>query len=103
MKNKNVNNKRITTFEQHLEKQYGRIGSKRRTVFEIKAKAFEIGEIIKEERRRAKITQEQLAKIIGTKKSYISRVESGKSDIQLSTLYKIFEEGLGKKVKLSII
>lgn len=38
----------------------------------------------------------------GTKKSYISRLENGKIDIQISTLFKIFEEGLGKKLGLTI-
>lgn len=38
----------------------------------------------------------------GTKKSYISRVENGKCDIQLSTLYRIFEVGLGKQISLHI-
>jgi transcriptional regulator with XRE-family HTH domain len=43
----------------------------------------------------------QLGKV-GTKKSYISRLENGKCDIQLSTLYRIFEFGLGKRVNLTI-
>ena len=46
------NNKNITTFEEHLEKRYGKIGSKSRTDFDIKAKAFAIGEIIKDERKQ---------------------------------------------------
>jgi predicted transcriptional regulator len=46
------------------------------------------------------MTQKQLAEKVGTKKSYISRLENGKCDIQLSTLYKIFESGLGKKVNI---
>ena len=46
------------------------------------------------------MTQEQLAEKVGTKKSYISRLENGKCDIQVSTLYKIFETGLGRKVSL---
>jgi transcriptional regulator with XRE-family HTH domain len=50
----------------------------------------------------AKITQEQLASKIGTKKSYISRLENGKCDIQLSTLYRIFQTGLGKTVSVHI-
>lgn len=94
--------KSITTFDEHLENQYGPIGSERRTEFEIKAKAFAIGEIIKEERHRAKMTQEQLAQKTGTKKSFISRIENGHSDIQLSTLYKILETGLGRKILLTI-
>jgi HTH-type transcriptional regulator/antitoxin HipB len=58
--------------------------------------------LIREERRLAKMTQEQLADRIGAKKSFISRIENGKSDIQLSTLYRLLEFGLGKKVELTV-
>jgi ribosome-binding protein aMBF1 (putative translation factor) len=94
--------KTITTFEEHLEERYGKIGSKTRTNFDIKAKAFAIGEIIKDERKQSNMTQEELAKRTGTRKSFISRIENGHSDIQLSTLYKLIEQGLGKKINLSI-
>ncbi|PKP38477.1 MAG: transcriptional regulator [Bacteroidetes bacterium HGW-Bacteroidetes-14] len=95
-------NNSITTLSQHLDKEYGKIGTKSRTDFEIKAKAFAIGVIIKEERKLAKLTQEQLAQKIGAKKSFISRIENGHSDIQLSTLYKLIEFGLGRKINLTI-
>jgi len=94
--------KDITTFEDYLDETYGKTGTKTRTDFEIKAKAFAIGEIIKEERKMAKMTQEELAKRTGTRKSFISRIENGHSDIQLSTLYRLIEQGLGKKINLSI-
>lgn len=68
MATKKVKNKNITTFDEHLDKQYGKVGTAKRTEFEIKAKAFAIGEIIKEERRLASMTQEQLAEKTGTKK-----------------------------------
>lgn len=93
---------KLTSFEEHLTKRYGKRGSSKRTEFEIKAKAFLIGEVIKEERRIAKLTQEQLAEKIGAKKSFISRIENGQSDIQLSTLYRLLEFGLGKKVELIV-
>ena len=102
MATKNLKDKRITTFDEHLDSRYGRIGTAKRTDFEIKAKAFAIGEIIKEERRRALMTQEQLAEKTGTKKSFISRIENGHSDIQLSTLYRLLEYGLGRKISLTI-
>ena len=92
--------KNITTFSEHLDKRYGKPNSEERVAFELKAKAFAIGELIKEERKQANMTQEQLAEKVGTKKSYISRLENGKCDIQLSTLYRIFEFGLGKRVNL---
>ena len=91
-----------TTFDEHLDECYGKIGTKKRTDFEIKAKAFAIGEVLKEERRLAAMTQEQLAEKTGTRKSFISRIENGHSDIQLSTLYRIFEQGLGKPIRLMI-
>ena len=94
--------KNITTWEEHLEKRYGKIGTKTRTDFDIKAKAFAIGAVIKDERKLAKMTQEQLAQKTGTRKSFISRIENGHSDIQLSTLYKLIEQGLGKRIEFSI-
>ncbi|MBS1776213.1 MAG: helix-turn-helix transcriptional regulator [Bacteroidetes bacterium] len=97
-----MKNKNIKTFSQHLDKRYGKIGSEKRTEFEIKAKSFAIGELIKEERKLAQLTQEQLAEKIGAKKSFISRIENGHSDIQLSTLYKLIEFGLGRRINLTI-
>ena len=94
--------KAVTTLDEHLTKRYGKIGTEERTEFEIKAKAFLIGEVIKDQRQTAKLTQEQLAEKIGAKKSFISRIENGKSDIQLSTLYRLLEFGLGKKVELTV-
>jgi len=96
------NSRSITTFEEHLEKRYGQIGEEQRMVFEAKAKAFAIGELIREERKLLKFTEEQLVVKTSTKKSVISRIENEKSDIQLSTLYRILELGLGKKVSLTI-
>ncbi|MBO5632832.1 MAG: helix-turn-helix transcriptional regulator, partial [Aeriscardovia sp.] len=55
-----------------------------------------------EERLRAGLTQEQLASRIGTKKAYISRVENGHTDVQVSTLFKIFE-GLGRRISINIL
>jgi len=93
-----MENKNLKSFDQHLDERYGKTGSMQRTDFEIKAKAFAIGELIKEERLLAHLTQEQLAEKTGTKKSFISRIENGHSDIQLSTLYKLLEVGLGRKI-----
>ena len=102
MKTKNQNIKNITTFDEHLDGRYGKIGTIKRTNFEIKAKAFAIGEVIKEERLLSSMTQEQLADKTGTKKSFISRIENGHSDIQLSTLYRLLEFGLGRRISLTI-
>ena len=89
------------TFEDLLELQY-RDGTPERRAFEKKAQLHLIGEMLRDARREAGITQEALAERIGTKKTYISRIENGKADIQISSLYRIFEEGLGKRVILYV-
>jgi len=95
-------NKHLTSFDDFLDEQYGKIGTPKRTEFEISAETFAIGEIIKEERRLSKLTQAELAEKTGTKKSYISRIENGHSDIQLSTLHKLISLGFGKRMMLSV-
>ncbi len=94
--------KEITTFDEHLDDRYGKIGTGKRTEFEIKAKTFAIGEILKEARKEAQMTQEELARKTGTRKSFISRIENGHSDIRLYTLYRLVEMGFGKRVNLTI-
>lgn len=89
-------------FDELLDIKYGKIGTKKRDEFEEKAQYYVISEMLKEARKEANMTQEQLAEKVGTKKSYISRLENGKCDIQLSTLYRIFEVGLGKRINLLI-
>ena len=88
-------------FDELLDIEYGQIGTEKRDNFEEKAQYFVISEMLKEARCEAKMTQEQLANKVGTKKSYISHLENGKCHIQLSTLYRIFESGLGIRVNLS--
>jgi DNA-binding XRE family transcriptional regulator len=100
MRNEEIRNAK--NFDELLDIKYGKIGAKERDAFEERAQYYVISEMLKESRREAKITQEQLAEKIGTKKSYISRLENGKCDIQLSTLYRIFESGLGRRVNLLI-
>lgn len=92
--------KNAKNFDELLEIKYGKIGTEKRDEFEKKAQYYVISEMLKEARREANMTQEQLAEKVGTKKSYISRLENGKCDIQLSTLYRIFEFGLGKRINL---
>jgi DNA-binding XRE family transcriptional regulator len=94
--------RKAKTFDELLDIKYGKIGTPKRNKFEEKAQYFVISEILKAAREESHMTQDQLAEKIGTKKSYISRIENGKCDIQLSTLYRIFETGLGKQVSLLI-
>ena len=62
---------------------------------------FKIGEILKQARLEAGLTQEDLAIMLKTKKSAISRIENHAKDIKLSTLEN-FAHSIGKELKVSI-
>lgn len=91
-----------TTFDELLDAEYGKVGAFERDKYDDEAQAFILAECLKDERKRAGLTQEQLAERIGTKKSYIYKLENGHADVQLSTLFRIFN-GLGKRVAVSIL
>ena len=99
---KTIGGQNARTFDKLLDAKYGKIGAHKRNEFEIKARYFVISELLKDARKKAHLTQEALATKVGTKKSYISRLENGKCDIQLSTLYRIFEDGLGRRINITI-
>ena len=93
---------KVVSWDKHLDKKYGLRGITTRSEFETKSQTFILGELLKEEREKANLTQAEMAEKTGTKKSYISRIENGRADIQLSTLYKLIEQGLNRKLELTI-
>jgi len=99
---KKIVNKNLTSFEDHLDQQYGKRGNPKREKFEEGFEAFKLGAMIQELRKENGLTQEQLADKCGTTKTYISRIENNASDIRLSTLMRIIREGFGKQLRLSV-
>lgn len=95
--------KDIKTFDELIAVEHGKIGTESRNKYEEGAQMFIISEMLKEARKESQLTQEQLANKAGTKKSYISKLENGKGNIQLSTLIRIFEQGLNKKIGLTFL
>jgi len=63
---------------------------------------FKIGLILRQEREKSGLTQEELAKKIRTTKSAISRIENHSEDIKLSTLLKV-TKALGKNLSIKIL
>jgi transcriptional regulator with XRE-family HTH domain len=57
---------------------------------------------LEEARKKQNLTQEQLAIKAKTTKNYISRIENNNSDIRLSTLLRIVNNGLGGKLKIVV-
>ncbi|MEA3318241.1 MAG: helix-turn-helix transcriptional regulator [Bacteroidota bacterium] len=64
---------------------------------------LKIGRLIREARLKSGLTQQELAVMSGTTRNYISRIENDNSDIELATLRKIIETGLGKQLDINII
>jgi len=94
--------KNITDFEDLLVGKYGEKGTSARDEYDAESLAFRLGVMLREARQVAGVTQEELAVRTGTQKSYISRIERGQSDIQISTFYRLVEIGLGKRLNISI-
>ena len=61
----------------------------------------EIAHQLREVRKAEGMTQERLAELVGTKKSNISRLESGRYNPSLDFLVKV-ADGLGKKISVQV-
>ena len=68
----------------------GKIGTPRRDQFEFELKLELIGDMIKTARKERHLTQEQLGKIIGVKKSQISKLENNAKNVTIETIMKVF-------------
>jgi len=92
----------LISFEDHLDEQYGKRGSKVRESYESEFETFKLGIMFQELRKERGLTQAQLVEKCGTTKTYISRIENNASDIRLSTLMRIIQAGFGGQLKLSV-
>ncbi|MGD1957986.1 MAG: helix-turn-helix domain-containing protein [Fulvivirga sp.] len=90
------------TINELFDQKYGKKGSTSRAEFEQKAEAYMVAELVKESRKKAHLTQQQLAEKLNVKRTYISKIERASSDIRISTLRKIIETGLGGRLNISV-
>jgi len=90
------------TMNEALDMEYGVTGTTSREKFTEQAQAFFTGQLIENARKNANLTQEELAKRVGSNKSYISRIENGKTEPKVSTFYRI-AGALGLSVDLNPI
>jgi DNA-binding XRE family transcriptional regulator len=92
--------KELSTTNEMLNGLYGEEGSTERESFKKEAYSYYTGQLIESARKEAKMTQTELAEKIGTTKSYISRVETGRTEPKVSTFYRIVS-ALGRSVELA--
>jgi ribosome-binding protein aMBF1 (putative translation factor) len=88
------NNKKFYTEEEILDEFIGKVGTAERDEFEAKVKKevddYYIGEAIKQARKKQGMTQDELGERMGVKKSFVSKIESGKG-IAYSTIMRAFK------------
>ena len=77
-------------------------GTTKRDKLEAEYEAFKLGVLIQQARQEKGMTQEEVAHLAGTNKSYISKLEKDLKDIRFSTLQRIIKDGLGGHLELSI-
>ena len=94
--------KNLTSLDHFISKEVGPIGSKKRDKFEAQYEAFKLGVLLQQARQERGLTQEQVADLAGTNKSYISKLEKDLKDVRFSTLQRIINEGLGGHLEISI-
>ncbi|MDR2621397.1 MAG: helix-turn-helix domain-containing protein [Dysgonamonadaceae bacterium] len=95
-----TNDHKIRNYSAVLDAKYGVHGTPERAKFDEEAYAFYTSQILLETRKQAKLTQAELARRIGTDKSYISRIEKGVTVPSVATFYRI-AAALGRSVELT--
>ncbi len=92
---------KINDYDKVLDATFGEVGTQQRLDAEEKAYTFYTGQIIGDARKRAKMSQAELAERIGSNKSYISRVEHGETEPRISTFFRIMN-ALGFHISLGM-
>lgn len=80
---------KLKTASRHFDEKYGTIGTPSRTQFENETLLLFVGDLLKENRVKNNLTQKELAEKTGLERSYISKIEKGQTDMQISNFFKI--------------
>ncbi len=94
--------KNLTSLKEFINHEVGPQGSKKREKFDAGYETFKLGVLIQQARQEKGMTQEQVAELSGTNKSYISKLEKDLKDVRFSTLQRIVSEGLGGQLEVTI-
>ena len=95
-----TNDHKTRDYSAVLADEYGEHGTSERAKFDEEAYAFYTSLILRDTRKEARLTQAELAKRIGSDKSYISRIEKGITVPSVATFYRI-AAALGRSVELT--
>lgn len=84
-------NPNVHSMDVVLDELYGKVGTPEREKFRREANAYCVGQIISDARKQEKITQSELARRVGTNKSYISKIENGLIEPGVSLFLRIID------------
>jgi DNA-binding XRE family transcriptional regulator len=94
-----MNTNEIRNVSEELDRLYGKEGTPEREQFRREAYAFCMGQVIKDERKKEKVSQAELAQRVGVNKSYISQIENGDIEPGVGTFYRIIN-ALGLRIEI---
>ncbi len=89
------------SLDEVTDKYIGKNGTPKREKFERELKLELLGEAIKKARKERNLTQEELGKLVGVKKSQISKIENSFTNARFDTIMKVFH-ALRVKIKFKI-
>ena len=92
----------VKSLDQLKDKYYGEVGTPERDRIERELEALRIGFKIRTAREQQSLTQEEVARRINKKRTFISKVENDGENITLKTLFEIVERGLGGELRISV-
>ena len=92
----------VKSLDQLKDKYYGEVGTPERDRIDRELEALRIGFKIRTAREQQSLTQEEVARRINKKRTFISKVENDGENITLKTLFEIVERGLGGKLRISV-
>ncbi|MCU0435892.1 MAG: helix-turn-helix domain-containing protein [Bacteroidia bacterium] len=78
------------TLEEITDKHIGKRGTWRREIFEYELRLDLLGQAVRDARKKRKLTQEELGKLVGVQKAQISKIENSTKDVRLETVMRVF-------------
>ena len=90
------------SLDQLKDKYSGEVGTPERNRIERELEALRIGLKLRTAREKQSLTQEEVARRINKKRTFISKVENDGENLTLKTLFEIVEKGLGGKLRISV-
>lgn len=92
---------KLKSIDDLTDEVFGKRGSPTREKFEYELRMDILGYMIREARKRKKLSQEQLGVMVGVQKAQISKIENNTKDFRMVTILRVMD-ALGMKVKLTV-